>query len=103
MARKRPKRLKNHFITVFQQRALPDEIEEVDSCIAELENGQIRLDETADALGLQPSGSEAKRSIQQGAVRINTNKIDDPLAAVIPENGDIIQVGKRKFVKLIIQ
>ena len=69
----------------------------------ELEDGQIRLVKLLITLGLQASGSEAKRSIQQGAVRINTNRIDDPLAAVTPENGDIIQVGKRKFVKLIIQ
>ena len=93
----------NHFITVFQQRALPDEIEEVVLASEELEDGQIRLVKLLTALGLQASGSEAKRSIQQGAVRINTNRIDDPLAAVTPVNGDIIQVGKRKFVKLIIQ
>ncbi len=93
----------NHFITVFQQRALPGEIEEVVLASEELEDGQIRLVKLLTALGLQASGSEAKRSIQQGAVRINTNRIDDPLAAVIPVNGDIIQVGKRKFVKLIIQ
>ena len=93
----------NHFITVFQQRALPGEIEEVVLASEELEDGQIRLVKLLTALGLQASGSEAKRSIQQGAVRINTNRIDDPLAAVTPVNGDIIQVGKRKFVKLIIQ
>ena len=56
-----------HFITLFQQRALPDEIEEVVLASAELEEGQIRLVKLLTALGLQASGSEAKRSIQQGA------------------------------------
>lgn len=92
-----------HFITVFQQRTLPDDIEEVVLASTELEDGQIRIVKLLTILGLQASGSEAKRSIQQGAVRINASKIGDPSTDVVPVNGDVIQVGKRKFVKLIIQ
>jgi tyrosyl-tRNA synthetase len=89
-----------HFITVFQQRALPDEIEEIAMPESELENGKIRIVKLLTVLGLQSSGSEAKRSVQQGAVKINEVKIDDPASEVELGDGDVIQVGKRKFVKI---
>ncbi|MHA7963677.1 tyrosine--tRNA ligase [Paenibacillus sp. CAU 1782] len=91
-----------HFITVFQKRALPDDIEEVLVPAAELENGSIKLVKLLVVLGLQSSASEARRSIQQGAVRINEEKWSDPAADVTPQAGDVLQVGKRKFVKLTV-
>ncbi|CAM4254335.1 tyrosine--tRNA ligase [Paenibacillus tarimensis] len=89
-----------HFVTVFQQRALPDDIAEVEVPDSELEDGQIRIVKLLTVLGLQSSGSEARRSVQQGAVKINEEKIDDPNAAITPKSGDVIQVGKRKFAKI---
>ncbi|WP_424765893.1 tyrosine--tRNA ligase [Paenibacillus sp. sgz302251] len=94
------KAAENHFITVFQQRALPDDIEEVLIPAEELENGQIRIVKLLTVLGLQPTSSEARRSVQQGAVRINEEKITDVNADVTPQDGDVLQVGKRKFVKI---
>lgn len=88
------------FVTVFQQRSLPDEIAEVELSASELEDGQIRVIKLLVDLGLQASNGEAKRSIQGGAVRINEEKIDDPNASISIANGDIIQVGKRKFAKV---
>lgn len=89
-----------HFVTVFQQRALPDEIEEIELPDSELEGGRIRIVKLLTALGLQASGSEAKRSVQQGAVKINEAKIGDPGAEIEPRDGDVVQVGKRKFVRI---
>ncbi|MFC5652148.1 tyrosine--tRNA ligase [Paenibacillus solisilvae] len=93
----------NHFITVFQQRALPDQIEAARLAASELEAGQIGIVKLLTVLGLQSSGSEARRSVQQGAVRLNEQKIVDPAAAITLVSGDVLQIGKRKFVKLIIQ
>ncbi|WP_192043500.1 tyrosine--tRNA ligase [Paenibacillus lycopersici] len=92
-----------HFIAVFQKRSLPDDIEEAALPAAELEDGRIRILKLLTALGLQPSVSEAKRSVQQGAVRINERRIEDWTADVVPADGDIIQVGKRKFVKVVLR
>lgn len=89
-----------HFITVFQQRALPEDIEVIELAASELEDGRIRIVKLLTSLGLQASGSEARRSVQQGAVKINEVKIDDPNAEIAPADGDVIQVGKRKFAKL---
>jgi tyrosyl-tRNA synthetase len=89
-----------HFVTVFQQRELPEDIEEVELSRDELEDGSIRIVKLLTALGLQQSGSEARRSVQQGAVRVNERRVADPNESVTPRDGDIVQVGKRKFAKI---
>ncbi|MCD9024240.1 tyrosine--tRNA ligase [Cohnella silvisoli] len=89
----------NHFITVFQKRALPDDIEEVAIPTAELVEGKIRVTKLLILLGLQASVSEARRSIQQGAVRLNEEKLADIDGDIAPSDGDVLQVGKRKFVR----
>ncbi|MGG2199519.1 MULTISPECIES: tyrosine--tRNA ligase [Paenibacillus] len=90
----------HHFVTVFQQRALPDDIEDVTLPAEALDNGVIRAAKLLVTLGLQTSGSEARRSVQQGAVKINEQKVDDPNAELTPADGDIVQVGKRKFARI---
>lgn len=91
---------KNHFVTVFQQRALPDDIQEVVLEESLLENGQIGLIKLVMTLGFATSTSEARRSIQQGALKINEQKYDDVNASIELADGDIVQVGKRKFAKI---
>ncbi|OME83038.1 tyrosine--tRNA ligase [Paenibacillus sp. FSL A5-0031] len=94
------KAAENHFITVFQQRALPDDIEEVSITAEQLEDGQIRIVKLLTMLDLLPTSSEARRSVQQGAVRLNEEKITDINADISPKDGDVLQVGKRKFIKI---
>jgi tyrosyl-tRNA synthetase len=89
----------HHFITVFQKGALPDDIEEVAIPTAELVEGKIRVTKLLTLLGLQASVSEARRSIQQGAVRLNEEKLTDIDGNIQPNEGDVLQVGKRKFVR----
>ncbi|MED4921100.1 S4 domain-containing protein [Weizmannia sp. CD-2023] len=51
-------------------------------------------------LKLQPSKSEARKMTQNGGIRINGEKVKDIHDAVHVTDGLIIQVGKRKFIKL---
>ncbi len=92
-----------HFITVFQQRALPEDIEEMTVPAEELEDGKIRLVKLLVLLGFAASNGEAKRSIQQGAVKLNEEKLSDAGAEIELSDGDVIQVGKRKFAKLLVK
>ena len=92
-----------HFVTVFQQRALPEEIETKVLPASELSDGRIHIAKLLTVLGLQSSGSEARRSVQQGAVKLNEEKLTDPNGEVKPKDGDIIQVGKRKFARIAIR
>ncbi|QYK68147.1 tyrosine--tRNA ligase [Paenibacillus sp. S02] len=91
---------KQHFVTVFQQRALPDDIEEFTLTADQLEEGGIRVIQLLTHLGFAASNGEAKRSIQQGSVKINEEKWTDVNEAYTPKEGDIVQVGKRKFAKI---
>jgi len=92
-----------HFVTVFQQRALPDEIEEFALPASELDNGAIRLAKLLVVSGLQPSSSEARRTVQGGGVKLNEEKLTDPNAELVVNDGDIIQVGKRKFLRFRLE
>lgn len=94
------KEAEHRFITVFQQRALPEDIAEAELPSAELEGGTIRVIKLLVVLGLQSSNGEAKRSVQGGAVKLNEEKIADPNADIAVKDGDIVQVGKRKFAKI---
>jgi len=91
-----------HFVTVFQQRSLPEEIAETELPVSELNQGTIRLVKLLVVLGLQSSNGEARRSIAQGAVRLNERKLEDINAEVAVKDGDVVQVGKRKFAKIKI-
>lgn len=92
-----------HFVTVFQQRALPEDIEEKEIPAGELEDGKIRLIKLLTLIGFAASNGEARRSIQQGAVKLNEEKLTDPNAEIALSGGEVIQVGKRKFAKLTVK
>ncbi|MCY9657987.1 tyrosine--tRNA ligase [Paenibacillus chondroitinus] len=89
-----------HFITVFQKRALPEDIEEMQISEELLDAGQISIIKLLVSMGLQASNAEARRSIEQGAVKINETKMTNIDETLQPQDGDIVQVGKRKFVKI---
>jgi tyrosyl-tRNA synthetase len=90
-----------HFITVFQQKSLPKEIDEIILSTTELdENGMIKITKLLVSLKLQTSLSEARRNIQGGAIYVNEARIHDPNADLIVKDGYVVQVGKRKFAKI---
>ncbi len=80
------------FVKVFQEQGKPDQMKEY-----KLEDGQTVLD-VLEAAGLVGSRSEARRMIQQGAVKLDDQKLDDPHAA-FPGKG-VLQVGKRRFMQI---
>lgn len=94
------KEAEQHFRTVFQQNALPDDIPVVEISHADTEDGQIWIVTLLTQLKLCPSNGEARRMIQNGGVRVNQEKILDVQARIRVEDDLVIQVGKRKFAKL---
>ena len=85
----------HHFRTVFQERELPPEMP-----IYALE-GPTNIVEVITASGLAKSKSEARRLIQQGGVRLNGEKVESIDAVVTVEKEAVLQVGKRKFTRLV--
>jgi len=86
------------FDKVFAQKQLPDDMPEI-----VLACDPIMASKLLVACGLVASGSEAKRLIRQSAVSIDGNKVDDPNVEIMPANGMIIHVGKRRFAKISLK
>lgn len=94
------KEAENHFKTVFQKGELPDDITVVDIEHNSLNDGKVWIVKLIADLGLVSSNGEGRRMVKQGAVKVNEEKIDDDNLEIVVEQDMIIQVGKRKFVKL---
>lgn len=88
------------FETRFKKNEIPDDIPEV---ILHVDSGNIGLPLALKQAGLVSSTSEGMRMIDQGAVKINGDKISDK--SFILNNGIeyIVQVGKRKFAKMVLK
>ncbi|ASN06968.1 tyrosine--tRNA ligase [Virgibacillus necropolis] len=87
---------KEYFLTVFQKNQMPDEIPEV----TWEKEATIGIVDLITDLGLLPSKSEARRMIKNGGIRLNQKKVEDPNFSVTIHNGLVLQVGKRKFVRV---
>ncbi|WP_181347558.1 tyrosine--tRNA ligase [Thalassobacillus sp. CUG 92003] len=85
-----------HFATVFQKNNMPTEIPEV---VWEGPDS-LSIVDLIKALDMLPSKSEARRMVLNGGVRIDQEKVHDPSLMVTATNGLVVQVGKRKFIKL---
>ena len=53
-------------------------------------------------VGLTASTSESNRMIQQGGVKIDGEKLDDPKKLIVSGQTHILQVGKRKFARVTL-
>ena len=89
------------FTNVFQKRETPEEVNEYAVSFREFraEKAGIDIGKLLAATNQVNSRSEANRLISQGAISIEGLKIT---TAISPLNsGDIIKVGKHRFVKYI--
>ena len=87
------------FINQFQKKKIPDDIEEISLTLSE---SSIPLVNLLKDCGMTISISEAVRMIQQGAVRIDEEKIIDTKHIISSGTSAIYQVGKRKFKKITL-
>lgn len=86
-----------HFKTVFQKKDIPDKIE-----IVEVSKIKWNVVDLIFELELCPSKSEGRRLIQGGAVKVDSSKIESIDETVkLSEDGILIQVGKRKFRRVL--
>jgi len=88
---------KNDFIQRFQKNAIPDDMPEISIALGE---GML-IANLAKEAALCPSTSDAMRMVKQGAVKINGEKIADHRALINENASFVLQVGKRKFARII--
>ena len=87
---------KNTFLDRFQKGAKPKEIETFSISL----DYDIAIGNLLKESGLVQSTSEAMRLVKQGAVKINDEKIDDPKLSIEKNQELLVQVGKRRFLKI---
>jgi tyrosyl-tRNA synthetase len=91
------------FDKVFKEHATPDDIREVALPADVVSDGTVWLPKVLVAAGLASSNGEGRRSIEQGGVKIDGEPVG-PRALEIPVErliGRVVQVGRRKFAKIV--
>jgi tyrosyl-tRNA synthetase len=84
-----------HFERVHQRRQLPKEMPT--HALTEATN----VVDIIHAAGFARSKSEARRLVQQGAVRLDGERVTGIDTEVEPEGEKVLQVGKRRFLRLM--
>jgi tyrosyl-tRNA synthetase len=85
------------FNRVFKRKEAPDEVEE-----RGVEAGRWKLPRLLVETGLAPSMAEARRLIEQGGVRVDGERhtqVDEEIG-VTQDRAPLVQVGKRKFLRV---
>ncbi len=87
------------FIERFQKGALPEDLVEVQ---VQSRDGRLPIANLLKESGLVASTSEALRLIQQGAVRIDGERVDSRDLELTVGSDHVYQVGKRRVAKIIV-
>ena len=90
------------FDRIFAQKQVPTDMPEVVVSAAEMSAGGIGIVALVVLAGHAESNGEARRLLRQGAVTINGERVADENAQIIVNEGDVLQVGKRKFARVTL-
>ena len=88
-------RAEEDFVARFVKKEIPDEIEEIF-----IAAGNYKLVDLLVKTNLVQSKGEAKRLIEQGGVKLNNEKVSNVNSEIDLKNEILLQVGKRKFLKV---
>ncbi|MFQ6101724.1 MAG: tyrosine--tRNA ligase [Anaerolineae bacterium] len=86
-----------YFERVHQQRELPEEMPT--HALA----GPTNIVDIIHSAGLTRSKSEARRLVQQGAVKLDDERVTDIETEIEVEDEAVLQVGKRRFLRLVLE
>ncbi len=87
------------FNYVHRRKNVPEKLEEQVIKYSTNE-GELSIVKVLRQMGRISSNSEARRLIEQGGVRLDGETINDMNYVISPQNGQVVQIGKRYFRKL---
>jgi tyrosyl-tRNA synthetase len=90
-------RAEDNFRSRSQKRETPTDIP---TRVETIEEATISLARLLKQVGLAESTSAAHRLIEQGGVKVDGEKVDNPKASVVPGPTRLLQVGKRGFLRV---
>ena len=91
-----------YFERTVQERERPTDIATYELPGAAALEGK-RLSDALVGAGLAKSSSEARRLIDQGAVRLNDEPVATNAAATSLKSGDVMRVGRRRYVRVVVR
>ena len=89
----------DEFNARFRRGALPADMEDKQLSV---DRDSVLLANLLHECGLASSATEGRRAIKQGAVRIDSERVTDPLTAIPAGSTHICQVGKRRFARVTV-
>ncbi len=84
-------------------KGLPDDIPEVTVPADPIKDGKITPLDLIMACGFEKSRGGARRIVAERGIRLNGNVVEDALTPIAIKSGDVLQRGRRKFVRLVIR
>ncbi len=87
-----------NFVKRFKENEIPDEMPQVSYSASE----DVSLVLSMAASGVCKSNSDARRSIDQGGVKLNGEKVSDVNLKLKTPGEYIVQNGKRRFARIVI-
>ncbi len=91
------------FDKLFKAHEIPDDVEEYAVEFKLNDDGLVYLPALMNQLGMVGSASEGRRMIDNGGVKVNSEPLAPKTYNMAPTvlDGAVIQVGKRKFAKVV--
>jgi len=91
------KKAQENFVATFQNKETPKEMEELSIGVEKISAIDLLI-----KAKFATSNSDGRRTIEQGGMKFDGNVVEDSAAELeIPENGAVLQKGKRFFKKVI--
>jgi tyrosyl-tRNA synthetase len=95
--RKAAEHAEEHFVKVFQRKEIPE-----DAQVIHVKKDTLLASDLLVATGLAVSKTDARRLIEQNAMKVDGITITDPaMSLAIGKNGVLVQKGKRYFVRAV--
>lgn len=90
------KKAEQEFSRIFSQKEMPTDMPEV-----KIDETELSILDLLIKTETAPSKAEAKRLVEQGGVKLDGQVISDWKKVIVIKNGMTLQVGKRRFAKII--
>ncbi|HEY3309131.1 MAG TPA: tyrosine--tRNA ligase [Desulfuromonadaceae bacterium] len=88
-----------NFVKRFRDKEVPTEMPQIEYLLA---NGAVLLVRALSESGLTKSNGEGRRSIDQGGAKLNGEKVSDSNLELQAPGEYIVQVGKRRFLRIVL-
>lgn len=88
-----------NFVKRFRDNEIPVDMPQVTFVLAD---GPVLLARALTGAGLTKSNGEGRRAIDQGGVKLNSEKVSDTNLELAAAGEYIVQIGKRRFARIVV-